>query len=434
MSKVSLSTNEISAAPSELPVLHPDALPGWIGALVRALVDCMGVHPAIALVQLLLRLAVQFNSPFVKMGYEQHRTVLNAAIVNDGPRTGYVTVKKIFDLLFEDFGDGVKFMSGPIGCGKDLLSPVLDERLLQDRDDEENFKPHKPIRRKQLLVHDEHFALTLDRVKKKDGAISYTFKKLFDDYSAKLPINTQLNDCQVTNGHVNILSHISLAELTPLLPLFQGPADFADRFMWLLIGRQPLHALPTCIPEKDMRYFRGIVAERIESAEKLGEVKLSRPARALWEKEFPALTMDVSGAARSVLGLSEVHCIRLALTYALAAGHKKLSIQAEDVRAALALMRFTRDSALNIFNGCPVDKRKVKILDALLDAPNNAMTLTAISNEVFQHNLSSDEIGKALDSLEFAKQVQITRIYTGGAPRTIVMLTPPQSSEGQLAG
>jgi hypothetical protein len=427
MSELKGEVNEMVAAPMEWPVLHPDAMPGLLGELVNEVCECTEADPATVLIPFLLRFAAYNNKPFIQIGYEQHRTVLNAAVVSDGSRSGYLTVDKILDDLFAGVGDAPKFMPGPIGNGKDLLSQVLDEQLNKDSDDDD-FEPRQPKGGKRLLVHDKHFTLTLERAKKKDSAISYTLKKLFDNYSAKLPIQFYENSVQATNAHVNILSYISRADLTPLLPFFQGPADFANRFVWALVKRQQRQPLPTCMPETRMKYFKKKVAERIKSAKALGEVKMGKNAKALWAKEYPSLTMELSGAAGSVLAYSEVHAIRHALNFSVAAGREKSLICQNDVIASLALMNFSRESALIIFNGCQRDIIQTKILGALLNVPNNALTLTQINDDVFQHNLSSNDIGKALDSLESAKQVQITKIYTGGAPRTTVMLSPTQSA------
>ncbi len=427
MEKSNGYTNEIAAAPMDWPVLHPDSMPGLLGELVNEVCECTEADPATVLIPFLVRFAAHNNKPFFQMGYEQHRTAVNAAVVSDGLRSGYVIVDKILDDLFAGVGDAPKFMPGPIGSGKDLLSQILDEQLNKESDDDD-FEPHQPKGGKRLLVHDKHFALTLERAKKKDSAISYTLKKLFDNYSAKLPIHSNENSVQATNAHVNILSYISRADITPLLPFFQGPADFADRFVWALVKRQQRQPLPTCMPEKRMKYFKKKVAELIKSARKLDEVTMTNTAKTLWAKEYPALTMELSGAAGSVLAYSEVHAIRHALNYSVIAGHKKSFIYSDDVIASLALMNFSRESALMLFNGCQRDIIQTKILGALLNAHNNAMSLTEISNDVFKHNLSSEDIGKALDSLEASKLLQISKNYTGGAPRTTVMLSPAQSA------
>ena len=141
--------------------------------------------------------------------------------------------------------------------------------------------------------------------------------------------------------------------------------------------------------------------------------------------------MDFAGVAGSVVNRTEAHAVRLALIYALCAGHYQIEV--DDLKAALALVDYSRRSAFKIFGSEPDDKRKSKILHALKNASGNEMTVTEISAQVFNRHLKSDELQKLLSEMEASKLINQVTIPTGGAPKTIVRISQMVCAKSELS-
>jgi predicted transcriptional regulator len=196
---------------------------------------------------------------------------------------------------------------------------------------------------------------------------------------------------------------------------------FGNRFLWILARRQKLVALPSPMPDDAVAAMQSIVINRVEAAKNLQGVSMSNEASHLWVESYPDLTMDCSGAAGSLVNRTEAHAIRLSLIYALASGHSQIEVP--DLKAALAVVEYSRQSAFYIFGSTGTDRRKSKILKALKNAENHEMTVTEISNEVFKRHVKSNDLHKMLTEMEASKLVHLEKTSTLGAPKTIVKLS-----------
>ena len=410
----------IDAPPTEWPELHDDALPGWIGKFIRLACHHSEAHEAAILVTLILRLAAEFLGPHVMVGDSKQRARTNAVIVGNSSKSRKGTSAKPVERLFLGLENSAQCTPGPLSSGEGLIFAVRDKMQEFDKKSGEYIVVDPGITDKRLFVVEEEFAAALTCTKREGNTLSAIIRGLFDDGNAE-PL-TKTNKIKTTGAHVVILAHITSVELKSLLNNVQLANGFANRFLWVHARRKKLIAMPQPMPDNEVAQFQKIIVRRIEAADKLQVVKLSKKALKLWEAEYPRLTMDYTGAAGSVVNRSEVHVVRLALIYALAAGHSE--IKEVDLRAALALVKYSQESAFLIFKGCQGDKRKEKLLQALRDAPNNKMTLSEINSIVFSRNVKSEEISKLLNELESSKLLTIKSVKTTGAPKKYILLAP----------
>jgi hypothetical protein len=410
----------IDADPTEWPELHKDSLPGWIGEFVQLACEHSEAHEAAVLITLILRFAAEIIGPYVNVGDSKQRSRTNAVIVGTSGKSRKGTSSKPVERLFYGLDNCAQCTPGPLSSGEGLIYAVRDERQEYDKKLGHEVVVDPGATDKRLFVLEEEFGAALICAKREGNTLSAIIRGFYDDGNAE-PL-TRNNKIKATGAHVVIVSHITTVELSSLLDRVQMANGFANRFLWVLAYRKKLIAMPQPMPAKEVARFQGIITKHIEAAKELEAVAMSEKALKLWEASYPSLTMGYEGAAGSVVNRSEAHAIRLALIYALAAGHSE--IKSQDLKAALALVKYSQESAFTIFKGCQGDKRKEKILQALRNAPNNKMSLTEISSSVFNRNVKSGEIDNILMELKLSKLLTIKSVKTSGAPKKLVILAP----------
>lgn len=399
------------------PVLHENALPGWLGEFVRLACEHSEAHEAATLITLLLRFAAEILEPYFNVGDSKHQARTNAVIVGLSAKARKGTSSKPVDRLFDGLENSATFSPGPLSSGEGLIYAVRDATLEFDKKTKELVVVDPGVSDKRLFVQDEEFAAALTCTKREGNTLSAIIRGFFDGGNAE-PL-TKSNKIKATGAHVVIVAHITMADLSSLLNSVQIANGFANRFMWFLVHRKKLVAMPKAIPAKEIHKYQRILSRRIEAARRLDSVEMSEKALEYWEDMYPALSMDYTGAAGSVAGRSETHAIRLALIYALAAGRSKIIV--EDLKAALALVAYSKESVFAIFKGNSGDKRKEKIIEGLRKAPGKEMTRSDIY-KVLKNNANAVEIDKMLQELESSKLIELVKIETKRKPKSIVRL------------
>jgi len=403
--------------PEVWPALSDDAFPGWIGDFVKMACEHSEADPAAVLVTLLGRFAAEVGSgPYVNIGDARHRARTNFALAGSSSKSRKGTSKQPVNRVFNEIPSAARCTPGPLSSGEGLIYAVRDEVIEFDKKKQEYVTVDPGVTDKRLFVLDEEFAAALNCTKREGNTLSAIIRGFFDDGNAE-PLTKSFR-IKATGAHVVIVTHITEMELISLLNQVQMSNGFGNRFLWILSRRQKLMALPSPMPDSEVDQIRKIVIERIESARDLKAVGMSDDAKKLWIESYPGLTMDFEGVTGSVVNRIEAHAIRLALIYALCAGHSQIEV--DNLKAALALVEYSRRSAFRIFGSAVGDKKKIKIIDALRSADNHEMTISEISNNVFKRNMNSDELHKLLSEMESSKLIVLKKSPTGGAPKTIV--------------
>lgn len=413
------------------PELSPEATPGWIGDFVDLACAHSEADPAAVLITLLCRFAVEVGAaPFVNVGDAKHRGRTNAVIVGASSKARKGTSAKPVERLFSTMPTGARCTPGPLSSGEGLIFAVRDKVEEFDKKTQEQVVVDPGVTDKRLFVLDEEFAAALNCTKRDGNTLSSIIRGFYDDGNAE-PLTKSVR-IKATGAHVAIVTHITELELTTLLNQVQMSNGFGNRFLWILARRQKLMALPSPMPDLAVDQIREIVTDRIKTAQSLQRVSMSTQATQLWIESYPGLTMDYEGVAGSVVNRTEAHAIRLSLIYALCAGHSEIEV--DDLNAALALVDYSRRSAFKIFGGAPADKRKSKILDALQEAGSTGMSTTDIANQIFKKHIKSEELKKLLDEMESSKLIELEKVQTAGAPRTIAKLSKSSCGKSGISG
>lgn len=417
-------STSIGVVTSVLPELPEAAMPGILGEVVRAVCMKSEVHPAYVLADVLSRIATQVSEPYIKYGSVQHHCCINVVLVGNSSKSWKATSTNAVDRIFDGMPDKAQHLDGLLLTGESLIDAVRDETSLSGNKHRKQAVISPGITDKRLLFKDMEFRSALAYAKRPGSTLAATVSGLFDNGCAEQFVKS--NKISATGAHVNILAHTSCVDFSALRNDAQQSNGFASHFLWFLVDRLKQVPRPKSMTNENVELFQKSIASRILAAKCLTSVKMSKPAWELWDDIYPGLTKHVPNVAGSVVSRSEIHTIRLALLYALVAGHT--TIMTADLIAAHALVQYARESAFIIFKGIQSDNHKDKILCALRTAPNHKMSRADINSKVFNRNTPSDVIKRALSEMVELKLITVIKDTSKtGAPKTIFRLVSVQS-------
>jgi DNA replicative helicase MCM subunit Mcm2 (Cdc46/Mcm family) len=149
------------------------------------------------------------------------------------------------------------------------------------------------------------------------------------------------------------------------------------------------------------------------------EITFDDEARQLWINSYDELTEAAPGRLGAVTNRSEAQVIRLSLLYALLDGSDRITYT--HLRAALALWSYCRASAAYIFGSQASNKEHQRVIDALKE--HGSMTLTQISNQVFQRHKCSDDLRQLLTQMIESGTIDQKSVKTTGRKKVVFSLT-----------
>lgn len=401
----------------DIPILQRDALPDWIGDIVASVCENSEIHPAAALTHLLLRLSGELIGPLCMRGGVALRPIVNAVIAGASSASRIGMSYDCVARIFEEVPDSTKSVSGHLQSGEQLvrLVAVNSKGNMPSVGSYNNFEQHSEERR--LVFLENEFRAMMNIAKRDGNSLAPIITSLFENGSAEL---FSKPDMRVTNAHVIIVAHTTSIDYSRLLNAVQAGNGFFSRFLWILVQRPKLAPKPKSMGESDIERFRNIIAQRIEFARGLGKMVLGEKAGKLWREIYPELTKDIPGVVGAVVQHSDVLVLRLAMIYALAAGRSM--IMKRDMRAAYALVSYSMESARIMFKGTEPITVKEKILQGLRSAPDQEMSRTKISTDIFKGNKPSGVIKKVITEMKGAGLIEITSTKTSGRSKEIIRL------------
>ena len=305
---------------------------------------------------------------------------------------------------------------GPLSTGEGLAHHVRDESD-EERQRRQRQNPNEPLREKEdkrLIVLDEEFASGLACTKREGNTLSMGIRCFWDsgDYA---PL-TKNNPVSVRGAHINILTHITIQELTACLGEVQTVNGFGNRFLWICARRSKLVALPSRMPEVELAPLQRELWRLVGLAQKRGTMRMTETALELWEDIYTELSQEHSGPVGGIINRAEAQTLRLALIYALLDGAEHIT--EGHMRAALAMWQYAQDSALYIFGERKVDPLEGRVLEAL---KNGSLTSTELS-AAFQRNISKERLQSALEHLQDLQKISITKHKGIGRPTIMISL------------
>ena len=351
------------------------ALHGLAGEIVKAIEP----HTEADSMALLLNTLVAFGNiigrkAFFEADGSQHYTNLYGVLVGTtsaGKGTSWSQIRRLFDAVDSDWS-AQRIKSG-LSSGEGLIFAVSDENTKED---------------KRLLIVESEFSSVL-LMKSRDGNIlSPIIRGMWDTGTAQtLTKNTPL---LATDAHIAIIGHITPDELDRCLDNTQIANGFANRFLWVRVNRSK--SLPNGGKLSTDEHKRLVIKlrEAIEFAQTVGEMKRDEEAENLWIRNYPMLTAERTGRFGNVTTRARAQVVRLSLIYALM--DKSAIIKLEHLRAAIAFWQYCENSALRIFGDKTGNDDFDKLIKNLKNAPEQKLSRTAISRDVFGGNKSAEQL------------------------------------------
>lgn len=266
-----------------------------------------------------------------------------------------------------------------------------------------------PIEDKRLWIIESEFANVLHQAKRDGNTLSAALRDSWDGVSIRPA--TKTSRLWASNPHISLIGNITPSELHGLMESRELSNGFANRFLIFWAERERIEPFPKPTP----RTVVAGLAERTKAVirfatEGYPENKDSRPmelstdARTEYARLYRGeLSRLVDGEkVAALLERRAPMLLRLAMLFALT--DKTLTIDLPHIRAALAWVRFHRDSVKFIFDDAAGETAAMeasdgaaKILEYL--KRNGRTSRAELSKKCFSGHLSAKRIDEALDTL-----------------------------------
>lgn len=366
------------------------------------------MDPVAILVQLLVAFGnVVGPSTHFAVEADRHRMNLFAVLVGQSAKARKGTSLGYIHGIF----DGVdpcwlreRAQSG-LTSGEGLIWAVRDPTNLSDMG----------VADKRLLVVEPEFARTLRVMARQGSILSAVIRQAWD--SGDIRSLTSRKPIRATGVHISIIGHVTPDELRRYLTKTESGNGFANRFLWVCIGRSKL------LPEGgafDPRSIENSISKLMDAAEKArqtGRLHFDEDARALWHSIYASLSEGLPGLVGAVTSRAEAQTIRLACLYALLDGAD--AIGKRHLEAAIALWRYCERSARFIFEDVAGETTE-RLLDALREHVNG-LSRTEV-HSLFGRHRSAAEIDQAIRTLCNQGFARVEKKESGGRPTERLVL------------
>ncbi len=384
-------SNEINEVTNKSPgpLLHPAALHGLLGAIVRRLEPATEASPAAMLAQLIAYTgALLGDQVTIAAGGSPHPPRVWPQIV--GPtaagRKGesrqqvhrFVTSFISFDSYFVGEASG-------LSTGEGLLNRLRDDDTATG---------------KTVVVAETEFGRALAASKREGNTLSHVLRDLWDDGRAETM--TKGDPIKVTGAHLVVIGHVTPRELRLKLTEIDVSGGLANRFLYVWSRRDRL--LPEQVEPPNTTQLEAKFKAVIDWARNLGRQRIRRSvqADAYWRKIYHALAKhEPEGPLGELLARAPAYTLRLALVYALM--DRRTEIGVRHLRAGLAVVVYSIASATFVFGDTGGAGDLGRLSQAVKAAGQVGLTRTEIS-ELFSRIKSAKQIDALVAELTDAGQ------------------------------
>jgi hypothetical protein len=399
---------ESAAAPPEIvnqepwpAALHPDALYGLPGEIVRTIEPHTESDPVALLVQLLVAFGncIGRGAHWTVNGGVRHFSNLFVVLVGRTAKGRKGTSWGEIQRLFSEVGKPwlKNCVKNGLSSAEGLIWQIRDPIMKWSKKELDFVVDDPGIEDKRLLLVESEFAQVLKQAERSGNTLSPVIRQAWDQ--GNLECLTKNSPAKATGAHVSIVGHITKHELRRYLSSTDMANGLANRIVWVCTRRSKELPLGGKLQDIDVAVLRGELLKAVTfAASKNTEIKMDAAATDLWCKEYSNLSAEREGLAAAVCGRAEPQVMRIAMLYALMDLKEMISV--EHLRAALAVWRYCEESARCIFGDAMGDATADELLAVLRRTPDG-MTRNDI-RDYFNRNKSAGEIARALTTL--AKQ------------------------------
>jgi hypothetical protein len=390
------ASGEKTDEPEPWPELDPAALSGLPGQIVETIAPKSEADPAAILFHVLPAAGALIGpGPHARVEYTRHPARFFVEVVGQTSKsrkgTAWSTPNELCRSVDPDWrlivasglssGEGLIYhVRDPIyGVNKKGMRKLLDAGVSD----------------KRLLIVESELAGAFARMLREGNSLTAVLRDAWDH--GHLSTLTKQSPLRATGAHVNIVGHITEADLREYLTSTQMANGFGNRFLFCCAKRARL--LPDGAAVDDLNLGPLVVALRrvLEASQPITVMRRDPEAAERWREVYPVLSRERDGLVGALLARGEAQVLRLSVLYALL--DRSAEIRVAHLEAALAVWAYAEQSVLYLFAGRlghPVADTILAALDA-----RSRMTRTEIS-DLFNRNVPAQQIEEALRMLERA--------------------------------
>ena len=420
------TTKPIAAHPNGPAPLHPAALYGLAGEIVRTIAPHTEADPVALLIQLLVAFgSVIGRSAHFMAEADAHYCNLYVVLVGQSSKarkgTSWGHIRRLFEAVAPEWTKD-HIVSG-LSSGEGLIHAVRDpvEKEVNDKETGEmtTIIVDPGVEDKRLLVQESEFASVL-KVAGRDGStLSAILRNFWDCGNAQTM--TKREPARAIGAHVSVVGHITREELRHDLSSTESANGFGNRFLWCFVRRSKELPEGGNLEEGVPSPLIYQLKKAIDSAPTTSLMRRDEQARQLWYEVYHDLSEGKPGLAGALTSRAEAQVMRLACLYALLDCSPE--IHRDHLAAGLALWEYSEESARHIFGESLGDWVADEILDKLRDTPGG-LTRTNI-RDLFQKNQTSERIKQALALLSEHNRAWCQMVPTNGKPAETWFVATP---------
>jgi hypothetical protein len=407
--------------PDDWPRLHPAAIHGLAGEIVKTIGPETEADPASLLPNFLVAFGNAIGrAPHVQVGAAPHYANLFVVVVGDTAKarkgTATAEIRRLFRLAEPDWEGGC--VGGGLATGEGVIHAVRDPVTKEEKDADGDFQTvttDKGVEDKRRLFIQTEFSSTL-KVAARDGNIlSETIRDAWDGLD--LHVTTRNSPLKATAPHISIIGNSTVLDIQKYLSDTDVANGFGNRFLWVLARRSKFLPEGGGLPDEEVRRLSAKLAAACLAARRIAQVVRDAPARERWDAEYRRLGREGRGGMfDSLTARADAQVLRLSMLYALLGGSKEIRL--EHLEAALALWAYCEASVRFIFGDAVGDKTADKILSALKAAGAEGLSRSEISEDLFGKHLREPEFDRAIGLLFKAERIRVVESPTAGRPAT----------------
>lgn len=387
------------------PQLAKPALYAFAGEIVGAATEHSEADPAAVLITCLTAVGTALGrTPWIKIADDFHHPRLFSVIVGQSARgrkgTSEGPIRRIFEAAASAVGS-MAWKPGPMSSGEGLINAIRDAT----GDDDPG------VADKRLLIVESEFGAPLRAMRREGNTLSTTLRTAWDGKDLE-PI-TKSKPIKASKPHVEIVGHITEAELKMLLGQVEIFNGFANRFLWCGARRQRLIPLARGLSDDAVESLGKLLSAQLTASREIQRIEFSPDARRVYEDAYERLTAEHGGLYGVVTSRAEVQVIRIAMIYACLDGSS--TIEMPHLEAAFAVWDYCDASASLLFAGTAIDPLVDRVLRSLLAGPKST---TELHDRLGNHATSAG-LSAALASLEKQGRIESAMQPTGGRPRIV---------------
>jgi hypothetical protein len=383
------------------------AFHGLIGEAVAEIMPHTEADPHALLLQLLAYFGNKIGrGPHYRVGAAQHATNLYAILAGSTSRARKGTSEAETRPLFAtDTSDLwlLNCVQAGLSTGEGLINAVRDERWEKNKKGELELVD-QGVADKRLLVTEGEFASVLAVMKREGNTLSPVLRVVWD--RGNLQTLTRNSPLKATGALISVIGHITVEELRVGVDRIAVSNGLLNRFLFAAVRRSRLLPHGGNADRARLHQIGERLNEAVRAAQLVGAVPMTPEAAEMWSAIYPELTQDHPGLFGSLVARAEAHVVRLALLYTLA--DQKQAIETVHLEAALAVWKYSEDSARVLFGDLIGDPVADAILVALKGAGAAGMSRKDISF-LLNRNIEASRIERSLQMLARLGQTRMSR-------------------------